>query len=94
MTIDDLGVVHSCHPNCAPLQNIVRLPEQQAFSLAYQMAAYNRETTAFYCFASFEHEYPLRVQADQIMHRAFVALGGQPGTEHLLSFVLQGSEYL
>lgn len=89
-----LHIIHYDHPNCTPLQNIVRLPETEAFSLAHQMAAKNLETTAFYRFADFENYYPLRVRADQIMHQAFIALGGQPATEHPLFFVLQGSEYL
>ena len=94
MTIDDLYIVNYCHPSCTPLLNIMRLPKDEAFALAYKMAAQNRDTTAFYRFADFEHYYPRRLQADKLLHARFVELGGRPLQQHPLSFVLQGSAYL
>lgn len=94
INIDDLYIVNYCHPNCIPLQNIMRLQKEEAFALAYQMAARNKKTTSFYRFADFENYYPQRLKTDKLLFDTFVSLGGQPQTEHPLSFVLQGSEYL
>lgn len=92
--IDDLDIVSYCHSNCVPLKNIMRLSKEEAFAMAYQMAAEHKETTAFYRFADFENYYPLRIEVDKLLYNAFISLGGNPKTEHPLSFVLQGSEYL
>ena len=55
MTIDDLQIVNYCHRSCTPLLNIMRLPKDEAFALAYKMAEQNKDTTAFYRFADFEN---------------------------------------
>lgn len=94
INIDDLYIVNYCHSNCIPLKNIMRLPKEEAFALAYQMAVNNKETTAYYRFADFENYYPLRQKTDKLLYDTFVSLGGRPQTEHPLFFVLQGSEYL
>jgi len=92
--IKDLYIVNYCHPNCIPLRNIMRLPKEEAFAMASQMAASNKNTTAFYRFANFENYYPRRLETDKLLYDTFVSLGGKPQTEHPLSFVLQGSDYL
>lgn len=92
--IKDLFIVNYRHANCVPLKNIMRLPKEEAFALAYQMAADNKNTTAFGRFADFENDYPRRLAADRALRDSFIALGGDPKTEHPLSFVFQGSEYL
>lgn len=89
-----LQLVHYCHPDCEPLQNILRLPEREAFTLAARLAAAHPETTAFYRFADFHNYYPRRMEADRLLRTAFLARGGQPVQEHPLSFVLEGSDYL
>ena len=94
MTVDDLQIVNYCHPNCKPLQNIMRLPKEKAFALARQMAMRNKNTTAFYRFADFENYYPERLKTDELLYHHFIELGGKPIEKHPLSFVLQGSEYL
>lgn len=94
MTVDDLQIVNYCHPNCKPLQNIMRLTKEKAFALAYAMAEQNRNATAFYRFADFENYYPERLKTDALLHTRFIELGGKPVQEHPLSFVLQGSNYL
>ena len=91
---DDLYIINYCHPNCEPLKNIMRLPKDEAFAFAQKMAENNTETTAFYRFADFKNYYPRRIAADKIVHDTFISLGGKPKTEHPLSFVLQGSDYL
>lgn len=94
MTFNDLQIVNYCHPSCKPLQNIVRLPKEKAFELAYAMAEQNKNTTAFYRFADFENYYPERLKTDKLLFERFTELGGKPLQEHPLSFVLQGSDYL
>ena len=94
INIDDLYIENYCHANCVPLRNIMRLPKEEAFALAQEMAEKNTDTTAFYRFADFENYYPRRMKADSILHTAFKGLGGNPKKEHPLSFVLHGSEYL
>ncbi len=94
MTFNDLEIVNYCHPNCKPLQNIMRLPKDEAFALAYAMAEQNKNTTSFYRFADFEHYYPERMKTDELLFKRFSELGGKPLQKHPLSFVLQGSDYL
>lgn len=89
-----LYIVNYCHPNCRPFQNIMRLPKEQAFKKAKELAENNPEAQAFYRFADFENYYPRRLKADDIIHSSFVTLGGKPKEKHPLSFVLNGSEYL
>ena len=36
--IKELYIVNYCHPNCKLLQNIMRLPEKQAFEKAGELA--------------------------------------------------------
>ena len=94
INIDELHIVNYCHPNCIPLKNIVRLPKEEAFLLAREMAASNPNTTAFWRFADFENYYTLRIKQDARLHELFISLGGKPKVEHPLSFILQGSDYL
>lgn len=94
MTIDDLYIVNYCHHSCTPLLNIMRLPKDKAFALAYKMAEQNKNTAAFCRFADFDNYYPRRLQTDKLLHARFAELGGKPLQEHPLSFVLQGSAYL
>ncbi len=87
-------LVHYCHPNCKPFQNIMRLPKEEAFKFAGKMAAENPDTTAFYRFADFENYYPRRQKTDEILYRNFIAMGGKPVEEYPLSFVLEGGDSL
>ncbi len=94
MNMDELYILNYCHRNCEPLKNIMRLPKEQAFMLAHELAEQNKETTAFYRFADFENYYRERLETDEFLFEEFVRLGGNPLYKHPLSFVLQGSEYL
>ena len=87
-------LVHYCHPNCKPFQNIMRLPEKEAFLLAEKLAKDNPDTMAFYRFADFANYYPRRLKADAYLYDQFIRLGGKPKEKHPLSFVLQGCAYL
>ena len=94
MNADDLYIVNYCHRSCVPLKNIMWLPKEQAFELAYKMAVENRETTAFYRFADFKNYYYERLETDKLLYERFLELGGRPEICHPLSFVLSGSEFL
>lgn len=94
MNTDDLYIVNYCHPSCVPLKNIMRLPKEEAFALAYEMAQQNKDITAFYRFADFENYYPERLKTDELLYSQFVKMGGKATEKHPLSFVLQGSQYL
>jgi len=102
INIDDVFIVHYCHPSCKPFQNICRLPKEEAFALAYKMAAEikasNPEANSFYRFADtpqgFESYYPRRIITDEYLYNKFLMLGGKPKEKHPLSFVLQGCEWL
>ena len=90
----DLLLVNYCHPHCTPLQNIMWLPEDEAFDLAYRFAKENPDITAFGRFADFTNYYPRRLETDRLLYDTFTRLGGKPEVAHPLSFVLQGSDYL
>ena len=94
MNIDGLYIVNYCHRNCVPLKNIMWLPKEQAFELAYKMADQNRETTAFYRFADFENYYYERLKTDELLYERFKEMGGKPELCHPVSFVLSGSDFL
>ena len=72
----ELVLVNYCHPDCAPLRNIMRLPKDEAFSLARSLAAAHPNTTAFYRFADFENYYALRTRQDAYLHAQFLEQGG------------------
>lgn len=92
--INELYITNYSHPNCIPLQNIMRLSKEEAFRKAKELAQVNKDTTAFYRFADFENYYPRRLATDLMLYERFAALGGKPKEEHPLSFVLGESDYL
>ena len=91
---EDLVLVNYCYPDCIPLMNIMRLPEQDAFQLAHELADAHPDTTAFYRFADFKNYYPSRKAQDSYLYSRFIELGGMPEEEHPLSFVIESSAYL
>lgn len=93
-TFDELILVNYCHPDCTPLLNIMRLPQDEAFELAQKLANAHPETTAFYRFADFHNYYVLRMDQDSFLYSRFIELGGKPEEIHPLSFVVEGSDYL
>jgi len=102
INIEDLFIVHYCHPSCKPFQNICRLPKEEAFALAHkladEMAIAYPETDSYHRFANTPHGftryYPRRILTDEYLHTKFISLGGKPKEKHPLSFVLQGSQWL
>lgn len=94
MKFEELQLVNYCYPGCIPMLNIMRLGRDEAFELAARMAEEHPETTAFYRFADFQNYYALREAQDTFLYRRFTEKGGKPRTEHPLSFVIDGSDYL
>lgn len=91
---DELILINYCHPDCTPLMNIMRLPEEEAFALARELAETHPDTTAFYRFADFHNYYALRKVQDVYLYERFLEKGGQPEEKHPLSFAIEGSDYL
>lgn len=92
--MNTLQLMHYCHPDCEPLQNIMRLPREEAFRLAQEMADRHPDASAFFRFSDFVNYYPRRLEADGILCAAFRSRGGRPVQTHPLSFALQGSDFL
>lgn len=92
--MNDLYLIHYCHPDCEPLKNIMRLPQEEAFRLAREMAESHPVASAFFRFSDFENYYPRRMEADGILSAAFRTRGGHPTEAHPLSFALEGSDFL
>jgi len=94
MDIDEIYLKHYCHPDCEPYMNICRLPKDEAFSLAYKMAAGNPENTSFSRFSNFEKYYHSRMNVDERLYSQFISLGGKPKEKHPIFFVLHESKSL
>lgn len=92
--VQNLVLVNYCYPGCTPLMNIMRLPKEEAFRLAGELAERHPDTTAFYRFADFHNYYFLRQKQDAYLYERFIELGGLPEEHHPLSFVVESSEYL
>lgn len=92
--LNKMMLINYCHPDCVPLKNIMRLTKEEAFKMAKELSDAHPETTAFYRFADFENYYILRVAQDRYLYNEFISLGGDPETDHPLSFVIEGSVYL
>ncbi len=89
----DLYIVHYCHPGCTPFSSITRLPEAEAYAAAELLARQN-EGRAFSRFADFSNYYPLRIRTEEWLYDHFLALGGEPETNHPLYFTLADSDFL
>ena len=77
-----------------PWQNIMLLPEEEAYRKAAELADAHEGMTSFGRFADFSNYYPLRKAADEFVREQFIRLGGHPDLEHPYSFVLWESDYL
>lgn len=98
MLTDNLFLVHYCHPNCKPFQNIMRLSKENAFLLAEKLAKENPDTTAFYRFADFANYYyldnqrkrwlyhSLRLKTEKFLYDNFFRLGGKARQKHPYKF--------
>ncbi|MEO3947145.1 hypothetical protein [Gorillibacterium sp. CAU 1737] len=91
--MNELSIVHYCHPNCSPLNSITRMSKSDAFAKAKELSD-SHSGTAFGRFADFDHYYPKRIETEEWLYHGFLKLGGQPETKHPLYFVLQGNDFL
>ncbi len=89
----NLYIVNYCSIECAPLKSITRLPEDEAYDMARELAEGN-QGTAFVRFEDFRNYYPRRIRTEKWLYDCFLQMGGKPQTRHPLYFVLDGSEYL
>ena len=89
-----LTLVNYSHPDCVPLLNIMRLPQDEAFALAKRMADEHPGETAFGRFADFDNYYYNRSRQDEYLYSRFAEKGGEPEEKHPLSFAVEGSDYL
>lgn len=92
--VEKIVIVNYTYPGCDVLKNIVRLPKDEAFSLANKLASINPNATSFGRFADFHNYYKLRMEQDDYLYHLFEKMGGKPKELHPLSFVLEGSNYL
>lgn len=60
-------------------QNIMHLPEKEAFRKAKELAKEHEWKTSVGRFMDFQRYYPLRKGADKAVREAFTRLGGHPG---------------
>ena len=92
--MEKLYITHYYYPGTDPWQNIMHLPEQEAFRVAGELAAAHPETTSFGRFADFVNYYPRRKAADEYVRNAFIRMGGKPKLSNPFAFVLGDCEYL
>ena len=92
--MQNLYMTHYYYPGTDPWQNIMNLPEAEAFRVAEELAGAHPGTQSFGRFADFSNYYPLRKKADQFVRDRFMSLSGKPELEHPYCFCLGESEYL
>ncbi len=92
--MQNLYMTHYYYTGTDPWQNIMNLPEAEAFRVAEELAGAHPGTQSFGRFADFSNYYPLRKKADQFVRDRFVSLSGKPELEHPYCFCLGESEYL
>jgi hypothetical protein len=74
--------------------NFCRLPREDAFALAREMAAKHPNDKTFSRFHNFEGHYARRMDIEKLLHSTFVSLGGNPKEKHPVYFVLHKSKTL
>ena len=90
----DLYITHYYVRGTDPWQNIMLLPEEEAFRKAAELASAHEGETSFYRFADFINYYPQRKATDEAVRNGFIRLGGHPVLEHPYCFTLLESDYL
>lgn len=94
INLNTLHIVHYCHPTCVPLKNICRLPREESFKLAHELAVKDSESGSASRYADFEKYYPIRKEVDRHLYDTFITLGGKPKEKNPIYFVLHGSKSL
>ena len=77
-----------------PWQNIMHLPEKEAFRKAKELAKEHEWKMSVGRFMDFQRYYPLRKGADKTVREAFNRLGGHPRLAHPYHFVPLECSYL
>ena len=96
INIDELYIKHYCHPNGTPYKNICRLPKEEAYTLAYKIAADNPNDIylARFSGSNFAGYYTRRMEVDKLLYESFISHGGKPKEKHPIFFVLHHSKTL
>ena len=94
INLDSLHIVHYCHPTCVPFKNICRLPREESFKLATELAKKDSKSGSATRYANFEKYYPIRKEVDRYLYETFKTLGGKPIESNPIYFVLHGSKSL
>jgi len=74
--------------------NFCRVPKEEAFALAREMAAKHPNVKTFSRFHNFERYYSFRMDIEKLLYSTFVSLGGKPKERHPIYFVLHDSKTL
>lgn len=77
-----------------PRKNIMRLPREDSFRLAAELAEKHPDLKGFRRFADFQNYYPLRESTEGYLREKFTEADGKPELKHPYYFVLMESEDL
>jgi len=92
--LNELYIRHYCPRDCTPFMNFCRVQKEEAFAIAYDMAAKHKNEKTFSRFHNFEQYYSFRIDVEKLLYSSFVLLGGKPKEQHPLYFVLHESKTL
>jgi len=92
--LNELYIRHYCPNACTPFMNFCRLPKEDAFALAHEIATAHPNDKTFSRFYSFEGHYARRMDIEKLLYSTFVSLGGNPKEQHPIYFVLHKSKTL
>jgi len=91
---DSITLVNYAHTKCTPMKSITQLPEAEAFELAAQLYTESPCRAHRRFGPDFQYYYPHRLKTEKWLHEHFLALGGEPETEHPFYFALHNCESL
>ena len=87
-----LFLVNYRHSKSDPLKSITQLPEQEAFTVAKKLYDESPCRAHRRFGPDFVYYYPHRLKTEQWLYERFLAIGGQPQTEHPFYFALHYCE--
>lgn len=90
--MQELFIIHYCHPECVPLRSISQLSEAEAYSMAKELSQ-KSESRALRRFGKdFPYYYAERLRTEEWLYGHFLALGGKPKTKHPYYFALHSCQ--
>lgn len=92
-TIDDLWLTSYRENGGDPLNNIMRLPKNEAENFAKHLSSVTTSQNDRYG-RYFERYYEKRQKTEECLYSQFIKQGGRPQTTHPIYFVLCGSQSL